>query len=231
MSGGAAPDAGARGGPFAGNRIPSGVVQRASQMPTLTRCAPIVLLVSAGCVSVDPGSAEAVAFDELRPADGWVLVGDLPAVLQESEDDCGAAALSIVLARWGLDVPPATLRRECAVPGVAGLRAADLRDAARRRGLSAFLVAGDVSDLDHELRRGRPVVVALVKTFASLRVAHFEVVVGLREPSQIAALDPARGLVCDALPAFTAEWAATDGAMLVVFRPETEPQPAARTGP
>ena len=159
------------------------------------------------------------------------MIDDVRFVPQESEEDCGAAALSMVLARWGIDVPAATLQQECAVAGGAGLKAADLRDAARRRGLSAYLFAGSLADLEHELGRGRPVIVGLVKSFATMRVAHFEVVVGLRQPEQVAALDPQRGLVCDSLPAFTAEWTATQGATLVVFRPEPKPHFAATAGP
>lgn len=200
-------------------------------MPTLSRLVLIAALAVPGCLTVNPGSAEAARYGELRRTDGWVLVDDVPFVAQETEDDCGAAALAMVLARWGIDVSPATLRAECAVAGAAGLRAADLRDAARRRGLSAYLIAGTVGDLDHELRRGRPVVVGLVKTFATVQMTHFEVVVGLRQPDEVAALDPSRGLVRDSLPAFTAEWAATQGATLVVFRPEPKPQHAAQPGP
>ncbi|MCE9634318.1 MAG: C39 family peptidase [Planctomycetes bacterium] len=200
-------------------------------MLTPKQLAPLALLVCAGCITVDPGTAETVTYADLRQSDGWLLLDNVPLVTQETEDDCGAAALSMVLARWGLDVPPKTLQRECAVAGSAGLKAVDLRDAARRRGLSAYVIAGNVADLDHELRRGRPVIVGLVKTFASMQVTHFEVVVGLREPEQVAALDPARGLVCDAFPAFSAEWAATQGATLVVFRPEPKPQHAAQPGP
>src|SRR5262245_41872214 len=100
---------------------------------------------AAGCV-VHPGSATTVTYDDLRRDSGWVLLEDVPFVPQETETDCGAAALSMVLARWGVDVPAATLRAECSVPGEEGIAAAALRDAARRRGLSAYLFAGSAAD-------------------------------------------------------------------------------------
>ncbi len=197
---------------------------------TLALLALVATMASAGCV-LSLGSADPATYEQLQAEDGWILAGDVRHVPQESDDDCGAAALSSVLARWGVDVPAATLRDECALPGVDGLRASELRDAARRRGLSAFVFEGSVADVEHELRRGRPVVVGLVKSAGPVAITHYEVVVGLRPDDEIAAIDPARGLVRDALPAFAAEWAATRGVTLVVFR-RGEPGPAtAATSP
>jgi ABC-type bacteriocin/lantibiotic exporter with double-glycine peptidase domain len=182
---------------------------------------PAVALAAAGCIS-HPGTAAPTDREDLSREEGWLLVSDVEFLPQRTDQDCGAASLAMVLARWGLDVPVATLHEECTVAGQPGLRATALRDAARRRGFSAFLFAGSVEDLEYEIRRGRPVVVGLVKSQGPLATSHFEVVVGLRKdggPAEIAALDPARGLVRDALPAFAREWAATSGTTLVVFRP------------
>ena len=192
-------------------------------MPRTALLAPVVAALSAGC-SVLEGTAGPVTYEQLHGQQGWILVDDMRHVAQETDDDCGAAALSSVLARWGVDVPTATLREECSVPGVSGIRAADLRDAARGRGLSAFLFEGGVADLEHELKRGRPVIVGLVKALGPLSRTHFEVVVGLLPSEAVAAIDPARGLVRDELSSFTAEWAATRGVTLVVFRPVKEAQ-------
>jgi ABC-type bacteriocin/lantibiotic exporter with double-glycine peptidase domain len=185
---------------------------------------------SAGCI-LSLGSAEPTTQQELQAEQGWILVGDVPHVAQENAEGCGAAALSSVLARWGVDVPAATLREECTLPGVEGLQAAELRDAARRRGLSAFVFEGTIADLEHELRLGRPVVVGLVKSLGPLTATHYEVVVGLRPDAEVAAIDPAQGLVRDTLPAFTAEWAATRGVTLVVFRRAATPVPEAAAVP
>ena len=177
-----------------------------------------------GCVVVHAGTARDATWEEICAEAGWALVEGVPFVAQESETDCGAAALAMVLARWGEEVPVAVLERECAAPGVEGIRAGALRDAARRRGLRAFVVPGRVEDLRQEIARGRPVVVGLVKSLGPLTSTHFEVVVGLHDGSgRVAALDPARGLVTDALPAFRAEWEAAGGATLVVFRSASGP--------
>lgn len=199
-------------------------------MPRAAFLAPVVAAASAGCV-VQAGTAEQATYAELHAQQGWILVDDVQHVAQETDEDCGAAALSSVLARWGVDVPAAVLREECSVPGMPGIRAADLRDAARRRGLSAFLFEGGVADLEHELQRGRPVVVGLVKTLGPVSRTHFEVVVGLLPSEAVAAVDPARGLVRDALPSFAAEWAPTHGVTLVVFRPAKEGQQQAALVP
>jgi ABC-type bacteriocin/lantibiotic exporter with double-glycine peptidase domain len=205
-------------------------------MPKLERLASIVVVGAAlfgatGCVAYSRGTARETTYDDLRREDGWLLVDVAPIVRQESDDDCGAASLSTVLAVWGVDASAETLRKECAVADESGLRATSLRDAARRRGLSAFLLAGRVADLDHELRRGRPVLVGVVKSAGTVSVTHFEVVVGLHPgAARVAALDPARGLVCDALADFAGEWAATKGVTLVVFRPESKATTAATGG-
>jgi hypothetical protein len=213
----------------------TGLMER-SAMSKLVRLAAIVVVATAsaggtGCVAYPAGTAHETTFDDLRREDGWVLADAAPITRQKSDDDCGAASLSSVLACWGVDASVETLRQECAVPGEPGLRAAALRDAARRRGLAAFLVAGRVADLDHELGRGRPVIVGVVKEAGPVSVAHFEVVVG-RHPDaeRIAAIDPARGLVFDALADFEREWAATKDVMLVVFRPESKTTTAATGG-
>jgi ABC-type bacteriocin/lantibiotic exporter with double-glycine peptidase domain len=190
--------------------------------------AALAAVATAGCV-VHPGTARPATFGELRREGGWVLLDAVPFAPQATGEDCGAACLSMVLARWGVEAPAADLARECSVEGEEGLRASALRDAARRRGLKAYLLAGSVEDLGHELRRRRPVVVGLLKSLGPLSASHFVVVVGLRErEGEVAALDPAAGLVRDSLPAFAGEWAATGRATLVAFRPRGEGAPAAR---
>ena len=188
-------------------------------LPTVLFAA-LSAIAAAGCVTMHPGSAEATTWEELRAEPGWLLLDAVPFVPQEKQTDCGAACLSMALAHWGVDAPRAAIESECAVDGQEGLRAAALRDAAKRRGMSAFVFRGRVKDLEHELARGRPVVVGLLKSIGPVTLSHFEVVVGLHPGAgRVAALDPARGLVRDSLPAFAGEWAAAGDVTLVVFRP------------
>ncbi len=180
-----------------------------------------------GC-AVYPGTARPADYEDLRREEGWILLEGVPEVRQANRNDCGAAALAMVLGRWGLPAELGALETECSVPGTEGLLAAALRDAARRRGLSAFLFAGTVADLDHELRRGRPVVVGLAKDDGDAVTAHFEVVIGLHPGrGRIAALDPGIGLTCDSIAGFEGEWTQTKCVTLVVFKPEAEAAPAA----
>ena len=141
----------------------------------------------AGCASF-PGTARPATFDELRREEGWLLLDSVPFVRQVSGKGCGAACLAMVLRHWGDGPAVEELERECFAPGQDGIRASDLRDAARRRGLAAYLFRGTLDDLEHELARGRPVVVGLAKPAGGGLLAHFEVVVGIhRARGRIAA--------------------------------------------
>ncbi len=175
-----------------------------------------------GC-AVYPGTARPADLEDLRREEGWVLLDSVPFVAQASPKGCGAACLAMVLGHWGSETPVESLEEECAVAGQDGIRASALRDAARRRGLSAYLFQGSVADLAHELSRGRPVVVGVAKPNGDGFTAHFEVVVGLH-PGRgwIAALDPAIGLTCDSFAGFESEWRPTKGVTLVVFLPEVK---------
>ena len=175
----------------------------------------------AGC-AIYPGTARPADLEDLRAEEGWILLDAVPFVPQVSEKGCGAACLAMVLGHWGDGTRVESIEAECAISEEDGIRASALRDAAKRRGLSAFLFQGNVADLEHELSRGRPVVVGLAKPNGSGFTSHFEVVVGLHpRQMRIAALDPAIGLTSDSLAGFEVEWRSTKGVTLVVFRPET----------
>src|SRR5690349_17079574 len=152
--------------PAGPRRVPS-VGTGGSTMAAAARsllCTLAAALSLAGC-ALYPGTARPADLADLRLEEGWLLLDSVPYVPQVSDQGCGAACLAMVLGRWGEEASAAVLEAECAAAGQAGIRAADLRDAARRRGLSAFLFRGTVADLAHELSRGRPVVVGVVRTY------------------------------------------------------------------
>jgi len=195
-------------------------------MSNPTRFFLTVALAALSCLgcAVYPGTARPASLDDLRGEEGWVLLDSVPFVRQVSDKGCGAACLAMVLGHWGDGTPVESLEEECAATPQDGIRASALRDAARRRGLSAFVLQGSVADLEHELSRGRPVVVGLAKPNGDAFTSHFEVVVGLhRRRGRIATLDPAFGLLSDSLAGFESEWRPTKGVTLVVFVPETKP--------
>jgi len=111
--------------------------------------------------------------------------------------------------------------------------AGELRDAARQRGLSAFVVEGEPEDLVHELEQGRPVIVGVAKPTTQDAVAHYEVVVGMHRASRrVATYDPAEGIRQNTFGGFLMEWKSA-GSVLLVNMPkgagadEAPAQPAA----
>lgn len=181
-----------------------------------------LVVMTSGCYT---GSAHGVAgFPDVDREPGWVLVRGVPFVHQESEADCGAAAMAMALSYWG---QPATLAAIIAArpPHDGGIAAGELRDLARARGLQAFLVPGTFVDLDTQLRRGRPVVVGLAKPIAGNRaLQHYEVVIGLnRAERRVLTWDPAQGLRENSLEGFAREWIPAHQLALILF-----PRTAAR---
>jgi ABC-type bacteriocin/lantibiotic exporter with double-glycine peptidase domain len=183
-------------------------------------CAVALLVAAPGCYT---GAARDVTAGQVAEAQGdptWRLVDDVPFVAQQSDNDCGSAALTMALAHYQL--PPARLPMDAT-----GVRAGDLRDAARARGLQAFVISGTFGDLQEHIGRGRPVVVGLVKPMSNGQaLAHYEVVVGLnRDRRLIRSLDPARGLRENSFDGFAREWVPTRQVMIVMF-PAVAPGPA-----
>lgn len=168
----------------------------------------------AGCYR---GGAHSVSAADLRAEDGWQLVAGVPLIRQPSEHECGPAALAMVLRRWGI---PADVARVARATGGEGLSvgAGALRDEARRRGLQAFLIRGEVDDLVREVALNRPVLVGLVQRYTNNRAyAHYEVVVGINARSrQLLLLDPGNGMREDAMSSFSQEWEGAGRLTLVV---------------
>jgi predicted double-glycine peptidase len=164
------------------------------------------------------GSARTVSLSDIDSEPGWLVVRGVPVIRQESAHDCGAAALAMVLERWGIPDASPEIRRSVVASGTRGASAGDLRQFARDRGLRAFLIAGDESDLVHELGAQRPVLVGLVQRYSGDRaLSHYEVVIGLNPTShKVLLLDPGRGPREDDLAAFEREWQDARRVTLVV---------------
>jgi ABC-type bacteriocin/lantibiotic exporter with double-glycine peptidase domain len=148
-----------------------------------------------------------------------LLVDAVPFVHQRSESDCGAAALAMMLSYWGA---PLTIDQILAVHPTSrdrGIKAGQLRDLARSKGLQAFVIKGQVTDLLVELQRRRPVLVGLAKPYGDKALTHYEVVVGLhRERRLILTLDPAHGWRQNTIEGFAREWVPTEQVSIVMFR-------------
>jgi ABC-type bacteriocin/lantibiotic exporter with double-glycine peptidase domain len=175
-------------------------------------------LVTLGCYR---GSARDTTPDTVARDPAWIVV-NVPEVRQTGPSDCGAAALASVLGYWGRPTPLETVEHAVQPGGGGGAQAGELERFARERGLFAYAFYGDFSDLEHELRAGRPVIVGVVKPYSRDHgLAHYEVVTGY-EPVQkrVLTLDPAHGLRQNDLVGFLREWQSTKGVALVAFEEE-----------
>lgn len=185
-----------------------------------------IVLVVAALPACYRGTAHDASPRKIAADPTWSVVKDVPFVQQRAEKDCGAAALAMVLQYWHI---PATLDGILAQapPVDGGIRAGELRDLARSKGLEAFVVQGTMLDLVDQIGKGRPVLVGLAKPMASGRAAaHYEVVVGVNRPKKlILTLDPDRGMRENSAEGFAREWIPTHQVTLIVF--PKAPAPAA----
>jgi ABC-type bacteriocin/lantibiotic exporter with double-glycine peptidase domain len=164
------------------------------------------------------GAARDLSPDVLRNEPGWIAVDDVPMMRQSGRYDCGPTALAMVLSYWYPAVPASRFgasERE----RDRRLSAGELRDRARALGLAAFVVEGTLTDIAHELRRDRPVIVGTVKPVGEDRgVSHYEVVVGIHpQTKRIATLDPSAGWRQNTFEEFAKEWAPSGRLLLVVL--------------
>ena len=182
----------------------------------------LISLSAAGCSYL--GTAENADPAEFKREDGWIVVRDVPVVLQEAEEDCGAATMAMALAHWRVPASLETVARDCPPKPGEGIKAGALRDYARSRGFHSFLFHGTWTDFEKELSQGRPVVVGLVKPHVDGSLTHFELVVGLHpEKKIVVTLDPARGWRRNDFAGFLAEWEPAGRLTLVMMKPDPPP--------
>jgi ABC-type bacteriocin/lantibiotic exporter with double-glycine peptidase domain len=185
--------------------------------------APLLISMVAGCLLASAcGHVSSRAFDRMEADPDWVIVRGVPVVRQTSANDCGAAALAMVLTFWG---QPTSLRDVTAVYPSApdgGILAGHLRDFARTKNVSAFLIAGTVDDLGKELASGRPVLVGTVRDSLGKRYSHYQVVIGLnRKGQRVLINDPAKGRQEVPWADFASTWVAGKQLALVIL-PKTQ---------
>ena len=149
----------------------------------------------------------------------WI---DVPFVHQP-RDGCGAASLSMLMLYWSAQrhQPPspasdvAAIQRRLFSPSEHGILASAIKSYLRENGFLVFALSGRWRDLEDQLRKGRPLIVALRPHGQS--ALHYVVIDGI---------DPARGLVMMNDPAerkllsqeraaFEKDWSATGDWMLL----------------
>ncbi|MGB8297810.1 MAG: cysteine peptidase family C39 domain-containing protein [Polyangia bacterium] len=175
----------------------------------------LACLATSGCYL---GSARNARLADLAADDGWEFVEGVPAVRQAANEDCGAAALAMVLGYWKRAVTrDGIVAANPPVPD-RGIKAAALRDFARQQGMQAFVIQGQFVDLDREIHSHRPVLVGVMKRYGRRAYSHYEVVVGVNSRERrILTIDPAHGPRVDSREGFATEWAAAGQVTLVVL--------------
>lgn len=184
-------------------------------------------VVCTGCSHLGyAGQAETLEPDALAQEPGWLAVQGVPVLHQAHEHDCGITALQMVLAHYGRSVPS---ELQAAHSVSTRWSAGELEDVAQAAGFAAYVVPGEIADLVHELRQGRPVVVGTAKpTVTGEAVAHYEVVVGIHPDRQrVATLDPAVGMQQNSYEGFLQEWVSTGSVLLVLIPKAGSPGAAA----
>jgi ABC-type bacteriocin/lantibiotic exporter with double-glycine peptidase domain len=147
------------------------------------------------------------------PASIWI---DVPYIHQPREG-CGAASLAMVMAYWagkqgqipGYDSDVAVIQRELYSAQDLGIPAERMRDYLLQHSFQAFAINGSWSDIEEQLRKGRPLIVALKPS--GQNELHYVVVDGVdSERGMVTMNDPAeRKLLTRERAEFEKEWSAT----------------------
>ena len=168
----------------------------------------------------------AVAAVAQTPEAVWI---DVPFVHQPREG-CGAASLSMVMQYWarqqgraaGAESGVAAIQRQLYVPSQHGIPASSMGSYLGEHGFHVFALSGRWSDLETQLGKGRPLIVALRP--AGQRELHYVVVDGIDSGRELVTMnDPAeRKLLSQERAGFEKDWSATGDWMLLAV-----PAPAA----
>jgi ABC-type bacteriocin/lantibiotic exporter with double-glycine peptidase domain len=125
---------------------------------------------------------------------------DVPYVKQ-TEDGCGAAAISMLLQYWnahgaGIDTErsdASAIQKQLYSGKVRGIHASDMESYLKESGFRVFPLNGDWKDLLEQLKQGRPLIASLQPDSAKTSL-HYVVVTGIDwQNGAVFINDPARG--------------------------------------
>ena len=137
---------------------------------------------------------------ETAPQENAGVWLDVPFVKQ-SEDGCGSAAISMILQYWGAHGVEIDTRRSDAEviqkqlysPKARGIFASDMENYLKGSGFMVFPLTGSWTDLEENLRQGRPLIVSLQPGARSVPL-HYVVVTGIDwQHDAVFVHDPGRG--------------------------------------
>jgi ABC-type bacteriocin/lantibiotic exporter with double-glycine peptidase domain len=152
----------------------------------------------------------------ILPQSSTALWIDVPFV-QQPREGCGAASLSMVMQYWaaqhnehaqpGSDV--AAIQRQLYSPRDRGIPASSMVEYLRQQGFVAIAFSGNWDDLEQQLKKGRPLIVALRPQGQSQ--LHYVVIDGIdTDRSLVMMNDPAeRKLLTQERAGFEQDWSAT----------------------
>ena len=129
-----------------------------------------------GCAVILPQSS---ALREQRPPDLPVRV-ELTAIpfFAQTEYQCGPAALAMALNAAGIGVTPEALVEQVYIPARKGSLQVEMLAATRRRGLIAYELAPQLTDVLGEIAAGAPVIVLENYGFRIYPIWHYAVAIG-----------------------------------------------------
>jgi ABC-type bacteriocin/lantibiotic exporter with double-glycine peptidase domain len=155
---------------------------------------------------------------------------DVPFVEQQ-KNGCGAASIAMVMQYWGMhegqswlpEAEPSQIYSSLYSESAHGIYASDMVRYFQQNGYRAFAFTGAWADIERELQKGRPLIVALKPGFSPS--LHYVVVVGLNAQQRLVLVnDPAqRKLLSEDQSQFDREWKAAGYWTLLAV-----PEPSAR---
>jgi tetratricopeptide (TPR) repeat protein len=173
----------------------------------------------AGCARVPP-PALLLNTKGLEPR---ITLASVPFHPQAAQDDCGPAALAMMLGWSGIDTDLATLAAAVYTPGRAGTLQTDIVQAARRAGRLAAPV-GALQDLLRELDAGHPVLVLQNLSFERWPRWHYAVATGYDLDGETLYLHSGREAhFATNFEDFEASWRSSGHWALTVTRPSDLP--------
>ncbi len=125
---------------------------------------------------------------------------DVPFV-EQSQDGCGSAAISMILQYWNAHgmqigaprVGAAAIQRRLYSRKARGIFSSDMQSYLKASGFLVFALAGSWIDLEENLKQGRPLIVSIQPGSASAPL-HYVVVTGIDwQRDAVFIHDPARG--------------------------------------
>ena len=116
------------------------------------------------------------------PGKGGVhAVPGVPFLAQQSNDDCGPAALASLLAKKGMEIPLEIVTRGVYTPALGGSLLPDMENFARLQGFATHTGRGDLELLRRQIDTGRPVIIPVDMGVWRVSRPHYLVVFGYDE--------------------------------------------------